>query len=51
MVGESDEVQVQTRWKDRDGSPTLVEASHLSRMERVAEPALDAETETDATPG
>jgi hypothetical protein len=53
MVGESDEVQVQTRWKDRDGSPTLVEASHLSRMERVAEPALDAETETetDAAPG
>jgi hypothetical protein len=52
MVGESDEVQVQTRWKDRDGSPTLVEASHLSRMERV-EPALDAETETetDVAPG
>ena len=44
MVGETDEVQVQTRWKDRDGSPTLVEASHLSRTERVVEAASD-ETE------
>lgn len=33
LVGETDEVQVQTRWKDRDGRPTLVEASHLSRTE------------------
>lgn len=30
LVGESDEVRVQTRWKDRDGEPTIVEASHLS---------------------
>ena len=47
MVGETDEVQVQTRWKDRDGSPTLVEASHLSRTERPqdagVEPGEDAE--------
>ena len=33
LVGETDEVQVQTRWKDRDGRPTIVEASHLSRTE------------------
>jgi hypothetical protein len=39
MVGETDEVQIQTRWKDRDGSPTLVEASHLSRTERALEAA------------
>jgi hypothetical protein len=38
LVGESDEVQVQTRWKDRDGRPTLVEASHLSRTELPPEP-------------
>jgi hypothetical protein len=38
LVGESDEVQIQTRWKDRDGRPTLVEASHLSRTE-LAGPA------------
>lgn len=36
LVGETDEVELQTRWKDRDGQPTLVEASHLSRTERMA---------------
>jgi hypothetical protein len=35
LAGETDEVELQTRWKDRDGTPTLVEASHLSRTERV----------------
>jgi hypothetical protein len=37
LVGEAEEVQVQTRWKDRDGRPTIVEASHLSRTELAAE--------------
>jgi hypothetical protein len=37
LTGESEEAQVQTRWKDRDGSPTVVEASHLSRREVEAE--------------
>jgi hypothetical protein len=37
LEGETDEVELQTRWKDRDGTPTLVEASHLSRVERMAE--------------
>jgi hypothetical protein len=36
LVGESEEVQVQTRWKDRAGRPTVVEASHLSRTVREA---------------
>ena len=31
FVGETDEVDVQTRWKDRDGVPKIVEVSHLSR--------------------
>jgi hypothetical protein len=31
LVGETEEVQIQTRWKDRDGKPTVVEAGHLSR--------------------
>jgi hypothetical protein len=31
LVGETDEVLVQTRWKERDGRPTVVEASHLSK--------------------
>jgi hypothetical protein len=37
LSGESEDVQVQTRWKDRDGQPTIVEASHLSRVARAAE--------------
>ncbi len=35
LAGEVDEVMIQTRWKDRDGQPTIVEAGHLSRIERV----------------
>jgi hypothetical protein len=31
IQGETEEVQIQTRWKDRDGQPTIVEASHLSK--------------------
>ena len=34
LNGETDEVELQTRWKDRDGTPTIVEVSHLSRTER-----------------
>lgn len=30
LVGESTETRLQLRWKDRDGRPTVVEASHLS---------------------
>ena len=30
LVGESEEVLIQTRWKDRDGKPTVIEASHLT---------------------
>jgi hypothetical protein len=50
LTGESEEVQVQTRWKDRDGKPTVVEASHLSRVEVAAE-AMDEETGEDAELG
>ena len=35
VIGETDEVQLQTRWKDRDGEPKIVEVSHLSRTERA----------------
>jgi hypothetical protein len=37
LAGEIDEVLIQTRWKDRDGHTTIVEASHLSRTEAVAQ--------------
>jgi hypothetical protein len=40
LVGETDEVKIQTRWKDRSGEPTMVEASHLSRIETA--PPLEA---------
>ncbi len=41
LTGEIDEDLVQTRWKDRDGRPTVVEASHLSRTERAEPPTAD----------
>jgi hypothetical protein len=51
LVGETDEVMIQTRWKDRDGTPTVVEAGHLSRSARAADDdaaAADAADEQDA---
>jgi hypothetical protein len=48
LVGETDEVEIQTRWKDRDDKPTIVEASHLSQTAHEA--ALPGETdEAEAT--
>ena len=49
LVGETDEVLIQTRWKDRDGRPTIVEASHLSKIAATAqvdEGAAEGETST-----
>jgi hypothetical protein len=50
LTGESEEVQVQTRWKDRDGCPTVVEASHLSRRQVAAE-AEEMEAVEGVEPG
>lgn len=41
IVSETEEVEVQTRWKDRDGAPKIVEASHLSSVAREEEAAPD----------
>jgi len=41
IVSETEEVQVQTRWKDRDGQPKIVEASHLSSVALEEEAAPD----------
>ena len=46
LTGEIDEDLIQTRWKDRDGKPTIVEASHLSRTQRAV--PEDAESEASA---
>ena len=48
LAGETDEVELQTRWKDRDGEPILVEASHLSRTERL--PAVDEIADEEGEP-
>ena len=48
LLGETEEVLIQTRWKDRDGHATVVEASHLSRTESIArgdEPAAESPAE------
>jgi hypothetical protein len=29
LVGETQTIRLETRWKDRDGRPTMVEASHV----------------------
>ncbi len=38
VVGETDQSRIETRWKDRDGEPRIVEVSHLSRTEREPAP-------------
>jgi hypothetical protein len=47
LVGETSDVELQTRWKDRDGEPRIVEVSHLSRTEREPAPEADADSEAD----
>jgi hypothetical protein len=52
LVGETEDVEIQTRWKDRDGQPTLVEASHLSKTARdAAETSEETEAPADAVEG
>jgi hypothetical protein len=50
VAGEIDEVMLQTRWKDRGGRPTVVEASHLSATPlpspEPTEPGAEAESPT-----
>ena len=45
LVAATEEVQIQTRWKDVDGRPTVVEVSHLSRTEIAAQTEAEAEGE------
>lgn len=47
LVGETDDVQFLTRWKERDGVPVLIEVSHLSQVAR--EPAAGDEGSDQAT--
>ncbi len=54
MVGGGQEVVLETRWKERDGRPTIIEVSHLGRTAATEGPAED-EPATDgqgpAAPG
>ena len=47
VTSETEEVMIQTRWKDRDDRPTVVEVSHLSRA-AIAVQSGEGEAESDA---
>ena len=46
LVGETGEVRMNTRWKDRDGEPTIVEVSHVVEAPAPEAPIND-EAEAD----
>ena len=41
LVGESGTIKLETRWKERDGHPTMVEASHVRDEPMPTAPAED----------
>jgi hypothetical protein len=45
LTGDAGEIELQTRWKDRDGHPTIVEVSHVT-VPVVEEAPSDADQET-----
>jgi hypothetical protein len=49
VVGEASETELQTRWKDRDGEPRIVEVSHLSQV-ALPEPAIEGDEGEAAAP-
>jgi hypothetical protein len=46
LLGENDETHLQTRWKERDGRPTIVEISHIAETP-VAAPPPDADADAE----
>jgi hypothetical protein len=44
VIGETAQDELQTRWKDRDGAPRIVEVSHLSRTERAVPEASEVDS-------
>lgn len=46
LVGEATETRLETRWKERDGRPAIVEVSHLTQ-EAVGTEAPPETTEAD----
>ena len=49
LVGETTETRLETRWKDRDGRPTIVEASHVAQEPIEAVPETDESEDEAAT--
>jgi hypothetical protein len=45
MTSETEQIELQTRWKDRGGEPRIVEVSHISRRAREAEAEAEAAAE------
>ena len=48
VTSETEQIELQTRWKDRGGEPRIVEVSHISRRAREAEAEADAEAAAEA---
>ncbi len=41
LIGDTDETRLETRWKERDGRPVIVEVSHLVETPAATEGAED----------
>jgi len=50
VTSETEQLELQVRWKDRDGEPRIVEVSHVSRRAREAEAEAAAAAEADGSP-
>jgi hypothetical protein len=48
VTSETEHLELQTRWKDRDGEPRIVEVSHISRRAREAEAEAEMAAEAAA---
>lgn len=48
LAGESGSTRLETRWKERDGQPTMVEASHIPEE---PEPMAEVSPEDEEAPG
>jgi hypothetical protein len=46
LAGDEGAIRLETRWKERDGRPMMVEASHIA--EPAAEAGIDSEEEVGA---
>jgi hypothetical protein len=51
VTSETEHLELQTRWKDRDGEPRIVEVSHISRRAREAEAEAELAAETGSEAG